>query len=200
MTKSRGIVFALIQIFALLLFAATVFAQETTAGLEGTVKDQSGAVVSGAQVTVKGTTLIGDKTTKTDGRGYYRFANLPPGTYSVTVTAQGFASWKNEGLVLEVGHLPTLDVALQVGKTETVVEVSGEAPVIDVSTNQTMTNVTEDVINNIPHGTSYQSMIQFSPMARNEPLAGMAAGTNGRVEGGSGGSLPELRARGRAPW
>lgn len=193
MNKFRAWTIALVQICALLLFAATVFAQETTAGLQGTVKDQSGAVIANATVTVTGNTLIGDKTAKADANGYYRFANLPPGTYAVTVKAQGFATYKQEGLVLETGHLPTIDIALQVGKTETVVEVSGEAPAIDVTTNTNQTNITEDVIANVPHGLSFQSMIQFAPMARNEPLAG------GQMEGGgNGGSLPGSSGNGGA--
>ena len=170
----------------LLLSAASILSQETTAGLQGTVKDQTGAVIAGAQVVVKADVLVGDKQTKTDSAGYFRFANLPPGSYTVTVKAQGFATYKNEGLALATGRLPTLDVLMNVGGTESIVEVSGAAPVIDVTTNQTMTNVTEDVIANIPHGNSYQSMIQFSPMARNEPLAGQPGGTGGSTPGSSG--------------
>ena len=179
MNKFRGWLVALIQIGALLLFAATVFAQETTAGLQGIVKDSSGAVVANATVVVTANTLVGDKTLKTDSSGYYRFANLPPGVYAITVKAEGFSTLKKEGLVLDVGHLPTQDLTLQVGKTETVVEVSGEAPAIDVTTNHTMTNVTEDIIQDVPHGRSFQSVIQFAPSARNEPLMGNNVGSNG---------------------
>ena len=90
------------------------YAQETTGGLQGTVKDPSGAVVPGAKVTVTGTALVGSKETDTDSSGYYRFANLPATNYTITVTAKGFATIKRE-LVLEVGHLPTVDFALEVG-------------------------------------------------------------------------------------
>lgn len=193
MNKFRGWFLALIQIGAFLLFAATVFAQETTAGLQGTIKDPSGAVVANATVTVTGDTLVGDKTIKSDTNGYYRFANLPPGTYVINVKAEGFASLKKEGLVLEVGHLPTQDLTLQVGKTETVVEVSGEAPEIDVTTNHTMTNVTEDVIQDVPHGRSFQSVIQFAPSARNEPLEG-----NNTQSNGTGGAAPGSTTNGQA--
>lgn len=193
MNKFRGWFLTLIQIGALLLFATTVFAQETTAGLQGTVKDPSGAVVANATVTVTANTLVGDKTTKSDSAGYYRFANLPPGSYTVTVKAEGFSTYKKEGLVLETGHLPTQDVAMQVGKTETVVEVSGEAPAIDVTTNHTMTNVTEDIIQDIPHGRSFQSVIQFAPSARNEPLQG-----NNTTSNGTGGAPPGSGTNGQA--
>jgi Carboxypeptidase regulatory-like domain len=194
MNKFRGWSVALIQISALLFFAATMFAQETTAGLQGTVKDPSGAVVANATVVVTGNTLVGDKITKTDSSGYYRFANLPPGSYSVTAKAEGFSTTKTEGLVLEVGHLPSVDLTLQVGKTETVVEVTGEATAIDVTTNHTMTNVTQDVINDVPHGRSFQSVIQFAPSASNEPLAG-SIGTSGGM--GTGGQSPGSSGNGQ---
>ena len=58
--------------------------------------------------------------------------------------ASGFSELKREGIVLEVGHLPTLDLTLSVGAAGTVVEVTGAAPVIDVTTNTNQTNVTND--------------------------------------------------------
>ena len=155
-----------------LLLAVSALGQETTAGLQGTVKDPSGALVSGAHVEVTSSVLVGEKATDTDSGGYYRFANLPPGTYAVTVTAKGFSTYKSAGLVLETGHLPSMDVALAVGASSTVVEVTAGSPTIDVTTNHTMTNVTEDVIEDVPHGRSFQSVIQFAPSARNEPLEG----------------------------
>src|SRR5579863_9698627 len=178
-----------------LLLAATVFAQETTAGLQGTVKDPSGAVVSNAEVVVSGSSLVGDKTTKTDSGGYYHFSNLPPGEYNVTVSAEGFATSKRGGLTLEVGHLPSVDFVLTLGKSSTVVEVTSEAPAIDVTTNHTMTNITEDVINEVPHGRSFQSVIQFAPAASNEPLGG-SIGTSGGM--GTGGQSPGSSGNGQA--
>jgi hypothetical protein len=92
----------------LLLLAFSGAAQETTGGLQGTVKDPSGAVVPNAKVVVTTSTMVGEKSLNTDNSGYYRFANLPPGTYTITVTGAGFDTAKRE-LVLEVGHLPTVD-------------------------------------------------------------------------------------------
>jgi outer membrane receptor protein involved in Fe transport len=156
--------------------------------LQGTVKDPSGAVVPHAKVVVTGASLAGSKQLETDSSGYYRFANLSPGTYTLTVSASGFKTFKRGGLILEVGHLPTSDIVLEVGSAETTVEVSAAAPVIDTTTTQNLTNVTQDVINNIPHGLSFQSVIEFAPMARNEPLGGYTV--NGSGNGGTGGSLP----------
>ena len=175
------------------LLVAPLFAQETTGGLQGIIKEASGAVVAHAQVQVTSSALIGSKQVTTDDSGYYRFANLPPGTYKITVTAKGFATAERPGLVIEVGHLPSVDMILQVGATETVVEVNAAPPVIDVTTSRTMTNVTEDVIQDVPHGRSFQSVIQFAPSARNEPLAGNTVQSNG-----SGGSSPGSTTNGQA--
>jgi hypothetical protein len=181
------------------LVSIHLFAQETTGGLQGTVKDPSGALVSKAQVALTGTSLIGEKNLETDNGGQYHFANLPPGVYAVTVKASGFSELKRDGIVIEVGHVPTLDLTLVVGAPNTVVEVTGSAPVIDVTTSQNQTNVTQDVLENEPHGYSFQSVIQFAPMARNEPLGGMTAngmmGTGGA--GGTGGSTPGSSGNGQ---
>jgi Carboxypeptidase regulatory-like domain len=171
-----------------LLLVANVFAQETTGGLQGTVKDGTGAVVPSAHVEVTGTSLAGNKALDTDSAGYYRFANLPPGTYVIAVSARGFKTVKREGVTIEVGHLPTVDLTLEVGAAAEVVEVSGAAPVIDVTTNTNQTNITQDVLANTPHGYSFQSVIQFSPMARNEPLMGGSAGMTGNAGGSPPGS------------
>jgi hypothetical protein len=172
----------------LVLFAPSILAQETTGGLQGTVKDPSGAVVSAAQVVVTGTNLVGSKQVVTDSSGYYRFANLPPGAYTLTVKAPGFETLKREGLVLEVGHLPTVDLTLKVGEVKTVVEVNTEGPLIDTTTTTTLTNIPEAELKDVPHGTSFQSVIQFAPSARNEPLEGsnMISNGTGSVSPGNG--------------
>ncbi len=174
-------------VFSLLL-VANMFGQETTGGLQGTVKDASGAVVPNAIIEVTGSSLVGKKNLTTDSSGYYRFANLPPGTYTVMVKALGFSELKREGIAIEVGHLPTLDLVLAVGAAGTVVEVTGEAPVIDVTTNTNQTNLTSETLNDTPHGYSFQSVIQYAPMARNEPLMGGSAGMTGNAGGSPPGS------------
>ncbi len=188
----------LIGIMVLSLSLPWMVAQETTGGLQGTVKDSSGALVSGAHIELRGTTLVGEKAMDTDASGYYRFANLPPGSYTVSVAGKGFKSWKRAGVTIEVGHLPTLDILLEVGAASEVVEVTGAAPLIDTTTETTLTNVTADVIKDVPHGYSFQSVIQFAPGARNEPLAGGQVGPNAAGGSGTGGQSAGSGTNGQA--
>jgi Carboxypeptidase regulatory-like domain/TonB dependent receptor len=182
----------LLALSVMVICLPLAFAQETTGGLQGTVKDPSGAVVSGAHVEVTGTNLVGVKAQNTDSSGYYRFANLPPGAYTISITAKNFKNVKREGFVIEVGHLPTMDITLEVGSSAETVEVSSAAPLIDTTTETTQTNITSDVVKDVPHGRSFQSVIQFAPSARNEPLEGSTA-TNG-----SGGNAPGSTTNGGA--
>ena len=175
----KRVTFKKIFVFlAMLTITTFCFAQETTGSLQGIVKDPTGAAVPGATVSVTTPTLVGVKTEQTDAKGYYHFSNLPPGAYVVTVDAKGFKTLNQSGLVIEVGHSPTLDLSLAVGATAESVDVTAQSPAIDVTSVTTLTNVTQDVLSYVPRGTSFQSVIQFAPSARNEPLMGNTT-TNG---------------------
>jgi hypothetical protein len=193
----KNLTFALIVAltlgFALTASQQSAYSQETTGGLQGSVKDPSGAVVAGADVKVTTPTLVGFKEVVTDSAGYYRFANLPPGTYTIVIKAQGFETLKRDNVVLEVGHLPTVNLTLSIGQVNSVVEVTTAGPMIDETTTTTLTNIPQEVLQNIPHGTSFQSVIQFAPAARNEPLEGSNSMSNG-----SGGASPGSSSNGGA--
>src|SRR5690348_12402844 len=97
-TIGKRLILSLVLLLIAGLVVPVAIAQETTAGLQGTVKDPSGAVVSGATVEVTSPALIGKKTVVTDSSGYYRFANLPLGTYTIAVSAPNFRSIKQENI------------------------------------------------------------------------------------------------------
>src|SRR5262245_30178245 len=75
---------------AISIINVSAYSQDTTGGLQGTVRNPAGGVVVRARVIATGSTLIGQKESETDSSGYYRFTNLPPGTYDIKVTAEGF--------------------------------------------------------------------------------------------------------------
>jgi hypothetical protein len=169
-----------------LLVLPCALAQETTAGLQGTVKDSSGGVVTNATVEVSGPALIGTRRVQTDDAGNYRFAALPPGEYTLTVTAPGFRTYKKTAIDLSAGRLPNIDVRLEVGAVAETVEVSSEAVLLDTSQSKVAVTVQREVLDNIPIGRSFQSVIPFAPGARQEPLQSVGRGSNGfQIDGAS---------------
>src|SRR5713101_2805603 len=174
----------LISVFVLSLAA---FAQETTGGIQGTVKDPQGAVIKGATIEVNSPSLIGRKTAVTDSAGFYHFEQLPPGVYSISVHAHGFAPQIQNNLQLQTGALPTVNFSLQVGETASTIEVSAEGQLVDVTQSKVQTDVTQDILTGIPKGRSFQSLIPFAPGARQEPLQGRNGDrTNGfQIDGAS---------------
>ena len=185
MKNARLVRFVAVLSLALLVGAISIPAllgQETTAGIQGSVKDSSGAVVAKATVEITGPALIGIKKADTDSAGNFRFASLPPGDYSLTVNAAGFRTYKHSGITLEAGRLPSLDVILSVGSTSETVEVTGEAPLVDVTQSKVAVTITQDELANIPKGRSFQSVIPFAPGARQEPMQSSRT-DSGRLNG-----------------
>ncbi len=171
----------LVVLVITLLIAPSLFAQvELNSAIQGVVKDPQGAVVAGATVELSGSAIMtGKLTTTSDSSGYYRFDNLRPGTYSLSFSKTGVATQKIAVGELAVGRRTNIDATLKVGAASEVVEVTGQAPQIDVSQSKVQTNVTSDVLADVPKGRSFQSVIQFAPGSRAEPLQGGPA--NGAI-------------------
>lgn len=148
-------------------------AQETTAAVQGTVKDASSSAVPNATVELSSDALIGGaRKSETDSGGGYFFSQLPPGVYSITVSAKGFTALRQQNIRLDVGRIPSIDFSLQVGAVTQTVEVTSQTPMVDVTQSKVAVDVERDVIDNIPTGRSFQSLITFAPGARMEPLQG----------------------------
>ena len=173
--------FRLLRAFLLISFSlSALFSQETTAGIQGTVKDPSGATVANAAIEVSSPSLIGTRKITTGSTGTYRFSALEPGRYTMTVVATGFRSYRQDGIDLDVGRLPIIDVRLEVGSVSETVEVSDVSPLVDVTRSNAAQVVDREILNNIPKGRSFQSVIPFAAGARAEPLQG---GTGSRDNG-----------------
>jgi hypothetical protein len=110
----------------LFILAAALAQAQDTASLTGTVRDSTGAIVAGAQVTVSSAEHGIKRDTRTNSDGEYAESALPaPGTYNITVTSQGFRKYEAKGVVLNVAQKVRVDVALQVGAANTQVTVEG---------------------------------------------------------------------------
>ena len=90
-------------------------------------------MVAGASVTLSNAATGFSRTTKTDGQGVYQFLELPPAAYVLTVEAAGFATVKRENVVLQVSSPATLNLALEVKGGTVVVDVTGEAPMVNTT-------------------------------------------------------------------
>src|SRR5687767_15223834 len=114
------------------LTTATPWAQLATAELNGRVTDSSGAVLPGVTVTVTQTATGLVRTAVTDENGGYLISNLPTGPYRLEVALQGFRTYVQTGIVLQVGATPTINAALELGSLEETVTVEAAAPIVDV--------------------------------------------------------------------
>jgi hypothetical protein len=106
-------------------------AQSATTSLRGTISDAKGLVVTGATVTLSNAATGFSRTAKTDDLGTYQFLEVPPASYVLTVTSQGFATVKRENVLLQVSSPATVNVAMQVQGGSITVDVSGEAPQVN---------------------------------------------------------------------
>jgi hypothetical protein len=123
----RAVLRTLALVAVVLLVPAALYAQQGT--ITGTVKDASGAVLPGVSVEAASSALTEKvRSVVTDGTGQYRIVSLPPGTYTVTVTLQGFNTVKREGIAVSGTLTATIDVDLRVGSLEETVTVLGESP------------------------------------------------------------------------
>jgi len=181
--------------------------------IEGLVTDTAGAVVPGATVKVTSPSLIRAQTATSDSQGRYRFANLPPGKYTLTVEASsGFSKFEQSSVEVNLSKTSTLDVKLRPQGASATVEVTAGTAEVDLSNNTTGTNVTSEQFSNFPTQRTVQSLYTIAPTVTRsglrdpsgrdrDPSVGGASGpennyildgvtTSDPAFGGSGANLP----------
>jgi len=131
--SSHKVLFGFSSFVVVLLFLGTTLAQ-STATLQGTIRDEKGSVVAGAKVTARNLGTGIERTTQTDSDGNYQFAGLSVGNYSVQVEMQGFKRQLLNSLTIEVSRTIVKDFALEVGGLENTVNVTADTPVIENAT------------------------------------------------------------------
>lgn len=167
----------LLAALALIFFTgAGVSAQTLYGSLTGTVSDPSGAAVVGAHVTALAVQTGVKQDTVTNSSGLYRFPNLLPATYKVTVSAAGFASQTTSDVIVQVNEAVQRNFQLKVGKSSQTVTVTTAAPLLQTETATVQTNITTRQIENLPimgtQGANPQRLLQTVPGA------GLIAETN----------------------
>jgi hypothetical protein len=148
-----------------LVCAATSFAQSVSSGaIEGTVKDESGSVLPGVTVTIASPQLqVGKLAQASDSAGTYRFVDLPAGTYQLKAELAGFSTSVRDDLRLTVGFTARVDLTLKLGAVEEAVTVSGQSPVVDVTSTAASVAFTKEVLDSIPRGRDMQNIFAMAP-------------------------------------
>lgn len=155
--------------------------QETTGGVTGTVVDASGAAIPNAKVEISGGVLTKALTETTGANGSYTAAQVPLGSYVITVTAPGFSTMKKTGVPVSLGKVSRVDFKMEVGQVTESVVVNAEAVMVDTSSSSTAINVDKSFFDLLPKGRSFYDLVGIAPGARSEGKSG-----GYQVDGASG--------------
>jgi carboxypeptidase family protein/TonB-dependent receptor-like protein len=161
--KPNAITVAVAVWVVTLCLSLAMNAQVAGATLSGTITDTSGAVIPGAQISVKNLATSLTSSTTTNADGFYSVPNLLPASYQVTFAAKGFGT-KATTVTLTVGAKQELSLVLAVGKMAETVEVSDLAPSIQLSTSTLSGNVAGQEVRELPlNGRDWGSLATLEP-------------------------------------
>ncbi|MGD0161473.1 MAG: carboxypeptidase regulatory-like domain-containing protein [Candidatus Sulfotelmatobacter sp.] len=176
--------FAFLALTVACLLPTEALAQgETTSAIVGEVRDVTNAVVPGATVTITNHETGLKRSARTDDAGRFNFPQLKPGGYSVKAEASGFDPQQNDNVVSGLGQKQTVDFTLKIARSNEVVEVSSEAPLINPENANTSTTLNAPALENLPNpGGDLTYPLQFAPGA----LINTAGSSNDFVGGTNG--------------
>src|SRR6202521_4740213 len=154
----------------LAVFVATNLHAQDTGVITGTVRDNTGAVIQGADVKISGTAGGIQRDTATNSDGDYLAAGLPGGTYNLTITAKGFKTFKGNGVVLRVAQKARVDATLAVGDIGTEIVVQGEdLNQVETQSSELSGTVTGKQISQLQlNGRNYTQLLALTPGATNQ--------------------------------
>jgi len=181
---ARAVHIAFVALAVACLFPAEALAQgETTSAIVGQVRDTTNAVLPGATVTITNHDTGLKRTAQTDEAGRFNFRQLRPGTYSARVDARGFDPGQNDNVISGLGQKQTVDFTLKVARSNEAVEVSSEAPLINLENANTSTTLNTPALKDLPNpGGDLTYPLQFAPGA----LINTAGSSNDFVGGSNG--------------
>jgi len=135
---------------ALLVFVCSAFAQQGQSSIQGKVIDASGASLPGATILIthEGSGVFRSVVSNSDGS--YFATGLVPGPYKVEAELSGFTKFIRSGLLLQVGSSLSLEIKLEIGTLEQNITVTGESPIIDVTSTQVATNISNQELQALP--------------------------------------------------
>jgi hypothetical protein len=161
----RSVLLAVVLAVVMMALAGSFGSAQSTGGrVRGTVSDASGGVVAGVNVTLTNTATNVSRQTVTGANGEYLFLEVPVGSYEISVNQPGFKRFLRKDITVDLNTVVGVDIALQLGGSTEVVEVTGEPPVIDTTTTQLGAVVGSREVTQLPLNTrdTYQ-LLQLQP-------------------------------------
>jgi len=147
----------------LLAIAAPTFAQDFRGRINGTVSDNTGAVLPGVTITATSPALIQPQVQVSGSDGSYRFIALPPGVYEIGFELGGFQGIKREGVRVVINQTLTVDQQMNVATLQETVTVTGASPIVDTSSTQVGTNFTKELLTEIPNARDIWAAMAQAP-------------------------------------
>ena len=167
--RTRVILESLALLF-IVAFAAGSYAQGTSGTITGLVTDSGGATVPNAQIVVTETTTGIVHQLKSGDTGLYTVPFLPPGQYSVTISAAGFSNFTESGIVLQVEQILRVDAALRIGTTSETVTVSAASVHLDSDSSAIGQVISETQVEQLPlNGRNFGQLLLLSAGAVDTP-------------------------------
>jgi hypothetical protein len=152
----RRIFFKSIPLFLVLSLLMVSFssAQRLTGKIVGTVTDEEGISLPGVSIEITSPAMMGMQAQLTDADGFFRFINLPPGTYKMVIKLEGFQTIENEKIILSIGGTVTQNTVIKPITLEESVTVIAESPVVDVTKSSLSTNYNTTQLEKLPFARS----------------------------------------------
>ena len=164
--KIPGKVFMALAGIGLLLSFASAKAQLSSAAINGTVRDTSGAVVAGARIDLRGVTTGTVRSTTSNSVGNYAFIDVAPGSYTITVSAQGFTRAEESNFVLQVNQTSTFNFSLHIGSETQQVTVVANSAELQTSTANLGTVLNGAAVDSLPlNGRNFTQLLTLTPGA-----------------------------------
>ena len=172
--KSFNFVFVLLLVLVTSATAhAAMQSQATTGTIEGTVTDQTGAVLPGVAVSLKSVETGIVRMVLSDDRGIFRAPLLPVGHYDVSVEFTGFTKFEQTAIALTVGQTLQLNIRLSVAGTTQAVSVTEEVPVVEATRTQVSSTVDDRAVANLPvNGRNFIDFVLLTPGVTRDVRAG----------------------------
>lgn len=156
--------FAMFVSLAAISFRSAVAQSAASGAIAGTVTDANGALLPNTAVVVTSTETGVTRNAKTNSSGEYRVAELQPGNYSITFTADGFQTAQQNDIAVTVGGLANVSPKLIVGSVSDKVEVSEETPLMHTESNEISTTIDQNAIDNLPiNGRRWSDFALLTP-------------------------------------